>query len=628
MGKNFYIKEKKLKKANFTSTDKRINIFKIILLVSFISAVVLFSIFGVIRFSEKSVIKKYNQFQIFCEENNYKEALKIYRNLYEKSKGTSLFSINPEQRDEILEKIENEINDKIENIFIKISERSERLTQNDINLIEGFEEISVRKLTEDFIDYLTKMLYGTKNLEQAQFLIKEINRIDLNLSTVYLYESELENISNFSGNMKKLTEYYENEKYLETAELVSIYLEDGNGFIGDFLKKYLFDLTSEMYLFLTNDIEDMMSRHKYYTSKSIIERMLLFYPDDEKLKGLYEICNKNTAPDLVPYNFPVEHLSVRPLLSDESYTLGADGHSINAEDLLITSEEFRKVLEELYENDYILINADNLITPEGTRNPLFIPSGKKPLIFSIEGLNYYVSRQRSGNSINLSVDEKGNILSTYKNKDGIFITDGNGEAVGILDQFVDENPDFSFDGAKGIISLTGYECIYGYVVNDDQAYNRNLAYAEHLDGSFTITDEEIRKNVLNVNKISEALKRNGWIFASSTYNNYPVANNSLEYLIEDTVKWKQQIEIHTGNSKIFLFPHGSSVFSGDERTRYLIEQGFKIQSGIGPTAYFLYGESYLFMDRVFLNGYTMRTSNISRFFDVDKVYSQRRSKAR
>jgi len=628
MGKNLYIKEKKHRKTGIESRDSFIKAIKIFLIVLFVVLLGFFSYKGVIRISENSIENKFIQFQSYCEENNYAQALKIYRELYEKSKGTSLFSFNPERRDEILEIIEDDINGKIKNIFIKISENNEILTQDEINLIEGFEEISVRKLTEEFIDYLTKLLYGKRNSEQAQFLISQLRRINLNLSAVYLYESELEDIFNFSGNMSEISELEENKKFLETAELVSVYLEDEKGFVEDYLRKYLFDLTEKMYMFIKADVEDMMSRHKYYTSKSIIERMLLFYPDNTNLRNMLEICDKNTSSDLVPYNHPVEHLSVRPLLSDESYKFGTDGYSSNAEDLLVTSEEFKKILEQLYINDYILINADQLLTDDGKRNQIFVPAGKKPLIFSIEGLNYYASRQRSGNSTEIFVDESGKIVSTYKNKEGIFVTDGNGEAIGILDRFIDENPDFSFDGAKGIISLTGYECIFGYVVNDYQAHNRNLAYAEHLSKSFTITPEQIKENISGAKKLSEALKRNGWIFASSTYYNYPVANNSLEYLVEDTLKWKQQIEIFTGPSDIYLFPFGSSVFSKDERTKFLVEQGFRIQSGIGPTAYFFHSENYLFMDRVFLNGYTMRTSNLSRFFDVEKVYSQRRSKKR
>jgi len=628
MGKNLYIKEKKHKKSNLKTGDRLIKIIKIFLLVLFVILSGFFSYTGIIRISENSIENKYIQFQVYCEENDYGQALKIYRELYEKSKGTSLFSFNPERRDEILDLIEDGINGRIEKLFLKISEKNEMLTRDDIALIEGFEEISVRKLTEEFLDYLTKLLYGKQSFEQAQFLISQMRRIELNLSAVYLYESELEDIFNFSVNMREIKELEENEKFLETAELVSLYLKDGKGFIEDYLRKYLFDLTEKMYIFLKIDIDDMMSRHKYYTSKSIIERMLFFYPDDGNLENMLEICNKNTASDLIPHNLPVEHLSVRPLISDESYKFGTDGYSSNAEDLLITSEEFKEIIEQLYINDYILINADKLLTEDGRRNQLFVPAGKKPLILSIEGLNYYASRQRSGNSTDIFVDENGKIVSTYKNKDGIFVTDRNGEAIGILDQFVDENPDFSFDGAKGIISLTGYECIFGYVVNDYQAHNRNLAYAEHLSRSFTITPEQIQENISGAKKLSEALKRGGWVFASSTYYNYPVANNSLEYLVEDTLKWKQQIEIFTGPSNIYLFPFGSSVFSNDERTRFLIEQGFKIQSGIGPTAYFFYSENYLFMDRVFLNGYTMRTTNLSRFFDVDKVYSQRRSKKR
>ena len=47
------------------------------------------------------------------------------------------------------------------------------------------------------------------------------------------------------------------------------------------------------------------------------------------------------------------------------------------------------------------------------------------------------------------------------------------EAIGILDVFVEKHPDFTYDGAKGIISVSGYESCFGYVVSREQVKERN-----------------------------------------------------------------------------------------------------------------------------------------------------------
>ncbi|NCU26462.1 hypothetical protein EOM86_07035 [Candidatus Nomurabacteria bacterium] len=94
----------------------------------------------------------------------------------------------------------------------------------------------------------------------------------------------------------------------------------------------------------------------------------------------------------------------------------------------------------------------------------------------------------------------------------------------------------------------------------------------------------------------------------------------------DNYKWQAQVGELIGESKVILFPNGSVVSSKDARGAYLISEGFLIHCGIGPVAYFNRGEHHLFMDRTIINGSTMRNNDLSRFIDVESVYSQARSK--
>jgi hypothetical protein len=219
-------------------------------------------------------------------------------------------------------------------------------------------------------------------------------------------------------------------------------------------------------------------------------------------------------------------------------------------------------------------------------------------------------------------------VSEYIGSSGESITDRNGEVIGILEQFIEKHPDFSFDGAKGDISLTGFECIFGYVINRDQAEDRASNFERYGLGSYSISDTGIAASKASAAEVIEALKKNGWTFSSSTYGNISVGEVTLDDLIEDNKKWKDQVGSLVGETRVILFPNGSVVSSKDSKGEYLISQGYLIHCGIGPSAYFNQGEKHLFMDRVALNGFALRKNDLSRFFDVTEVYDPKRSKKR
>ena len=65
-----------------------------------------------------------------------------------------------------------------------------------------------------------------------------------------------------------------------------------------------------------------------------------------------------------------------------------------------------------------------------------------------------------GFATKLIVDEEGKIRNEYVEDDGS-ISVGDYDMVPLIDRFVEEHPDFSYRGAKGIVALTGYNGILG-----------------------------------------------------------------------------------------------------------------------------------------------------------------------
>jgi uncharacterized membrane protein YqiK len=105
-----------------------------------------------------------------------------------------------------------------------------------------------------------------------------------------------------------------------------------------------------------------------------------------------------------------------------------------------------------------------------------LPEGKKPLIISIDDVNYYDYMENDGFADRLVVDENGRVATEVKNLNGEYEITYNGDVMPILDKFVDEHPDFSYKGAKGIVAVTGYEGAFGYnfIKEEDEAKKAEL----------------------------------------------------------------------------------------------------------------------------------------------------------
>lgn len=89
--------------------------------------------------------------------------------------------------------------------------------------------------------------------------------------------------------------------------------------------------------------------------------------------------------------------------------------------------------------------------------------------------------------------------------------------VPLIDRFVEEHPDFSYRGAKGIVALTGYNGILGY--RTDQSYETrpddlDANKVEWLDAH---PDFSLAKEREGAKKVADAMKAEGWLFASHTW---------------------------------------------------------------------------------------------------------------
>ncbi|UQD53072.1 hypothetical protein C0971_14195 [Bacillus methanolicus] len=322
----------------------------------------------------------------------------------------------------------------------------------------------------------------------------------------------------------------------------------------------------------------------------------------------------NPKEELVVYNGPIEHIFFHPLIIDPKLAFDGDAMSKGYDDYFVTVKEFKKMIDSLYRKNFVLIKMSDLFQEQKingkvtlTKKELKLPKNKKPLILSVDDLNYYQYMKENGNAYKLIIDEDGE-LATYSNdKTGAEIISRDNEIVPILNSFVNEHPDFSFNGAKGIIALTGYEGILGYRTHE--LTNKNYAH-----------EKEEAKRVV------DKLKKDGWEFASHGYGHLNTRKISLSTLRSDTERWKKEVESLIGKTNIYIYPFGSSVLPGDPKFQALRDYGFSIFCSVGPNPYLSFSSQYAMMDRVHIDGIGLRQQKdiMARFFNSDEVMDPER----
>lgn len=298
------------------------------------------------------------------------------------------------------------------------------------------------------------------------------------------------------------------------------------------------------------------------------------------------------------YKGAIEHIFVHPLVVYPELAFDGDASAKGMDDYMTTVTEFKRMLEELYKNNYILVNIDQMYgeiqNDDGTtsygRLPFKLPKGKKPLIISTDDMNYYQYMRDNGCNWKMVVGDDGHIaeMSVDPKTGKEVITQGN-EVFSILNQFVEEHPDFSFEGAKAIVGLTGYNGILGYHTQADSPDDR-------------------QKEIEAVKPVIECLKKDGFQFASHSYGHHHMSKMSAESIREDCQAWKDEVESLIGETSVYLFPYGEYPDHGTPQYNVLVEYGFNYFSGVGINTYQkVYDAGYVFDDRKNIDGLTLRT---------------------
>ena len=307
---------------------------------------------------------------------------------------------------------------------------------------------------------------------------------------------------------------------------------------------------------------------------------------------------------------------------------------------MTTVSEFNKITQSMYDRGYVLIRLRDMVNETTDENgnvkfekaKIMLPPDKKAFVLSLDDLSYYHSYDGYGIASKMILDEEGKPTCEYVDENGETLT-GSYDCVPLLDDFIEEHPDFSYKGARGIIALTGYNGILGY--RTDQSYedrpddlddDKVEWLNEHPDFNLETERQEAKK-------VADAMREEGWEFASHTWGHQYIADISLEKLQIDTQKWMDNVAPLVGGTDTIIFAHGQDLVNGGEYTadnekyNYLKSQGFNFFCNVDSTQYWTQiTENYVRQGRRNLDGYRMyhNPELVSDLFDAAEVFDKER----
>ena len=283
----------------------------------------------------------------------------------------------------------------------------------------------------------------------------------------------------------------------------------------------------------------------------------------------------------------VPNLSFHVLIHDLSRALAdTDNLAGQYNRNFVTTEEFSKILDQLYKNNYVLVDMDSFVgsntgvdgTPTFFPQTVYLPEGKKPVMITETMVNYFgymidgdsngvADAGGDGFASRLVIDNSGDIKAEYVDANGQTQV-GDYDLVPILESFIEAHPDFCYQGARATLAVCGYEGVFGYRVNNTYVPTMGQTYV----------DEQIAL----AKDLVASLRAKGYTIACYTYENLAYGEKNVNQIQADMQQWTAQITPILGEVDTLVFARTSDIgdYSGPKfemltscGIRYFIKHG-------------------------------------------------------
>ncbi len=321
----------------------------------------------------------------------------------------------------------------------------------------------------------------------------------------------------------------------------------------------------------------------------------------------------------------IPNLSFHVLIADPERAFVDKEYGASYKKNFVTTEEFAKILEQLYRNNYVLVDYDSFVARntglDGNDSYLpasiFLPEGKKPVMITETMVNYYNYMTDSNKDgipdggadgfASKLVVANGELKCEYVDASGQTHV-GDYDLVPILESFIKEHPDFVYKGARATLAVSGYDGVFGYRVNTSVVSTKGNAYYD--------------EQVAGAKEVVSALKEKGYNIACYTFEDKDYKQMSVAQIKADMESWVQQIEPVLGDVDTLIFAKASDISDYSGATfEMLHDYGFRIFVKSADTPYTEINNTYVRQSRLMVTGLALYR-NADRFaslFDANLV---------
>lgn len=465
---------------------------------------------------------------------------------------------------------------------------------------------------------LSMTIVGASSLEQVDLVLQDylldvISEAEYKhfLETLYPVQgfqrflqeqvNDFYKIRDFKAELAPACQLLQDAEYIEAANAFAE-LKDTDYAQIKAVDRILDDLRAESldHLFALHmpEIERLMESGRSYDADLIIESIIEYLPDRAALTEAQAANDKLLPASVVNWSNPIDAISIKPLIADPDRAFDNDRYSEMANKELLTAAEFRLLLEVLYQNDYVLVHANEIVDEDGKLQSLIVPADKKPLLLFLDEFYFTPERIESGVCARLDLNAKQEVVGVVQDRMGGEELSDNATAINVLENFLQEHQDFSFNGAKGVIVLSGVDGLLGYPLLPEQSA-RQLQQAQNIGLEFQQNPlDNLDANREKLAKIFAALRERQWLFASQSYGRLSIPDYSLAAISADTERMHELTVELCGPLEIFSFTGGNHAEGQPMLTKHLAESGFRLQSGsAAPYAYTIQNNAYVYLDK-------------------------------
>ena len=352
---------------------------------------------------------------------------------------------------------------------------------------------------------------------------------------------------------------------------------------------------------LLEDAQFIAAGYDYDTAIDMLKNSEYYGRDERVDAAVAEYEQIKTT--LQPYDLTkITHVFFHTLVIDESKAFDGDEDEKGYNQVMTTKDEFLKMLQIMYDKGFVLVRLHDIaheVTGEDgsvqlERGTILLPEGKQAFVMSHDDVCYYDYMKGDGFATRMVIGDDGKPTCEMEMDDGT-TSRGSYDLVPLLEDFIQEHPDFSYRGARAVIAFTGYQGILGY--RTAASYSESPTY------------EQDRQTAAAV---AQCLRDNGWELASHSWGHRDLGNIDFDKFTTDSNKWENEVESLIGPTDIILFPFGADV--GDwhpythenPRFDYLWNLGFRYFCNVDSSQYWIQiGKDFLRQGRRNLDGFRM-----------------------